>query len=92
MKVRSLISMLCALCMLLICTVGCYRASAPLEDDTLEQIDSGTDTTTSKPTPTPVAGPLTPNNSPLIMQLADLEIDEQSTYPTLAFRIFDFDD
>lgn len=91
MQLRHLTSLIVTLCLLL-CTVGCYRASPPLEDDTLEQVDSGTDTKTAKPTPTPVAGPLTPNNSPLIMQLADLEIEEQTTYPTLAFRIFDFDD
>jgi len=92
MQFREFIASIFALCIIL-CTAGCYRASPPLEDETLEQIDSATDTTTTaEPTPTPVAGPLTPNNSPLIMQLADLEIDEQSTYPTLAFRIFDFDD
>lgn len=91
MSVRVINSLLILLCAVL-CTTGCYRASPPLEDDPLEQPDAVTDTTQTKPTPTPVAGPATPNNSPLIMQLGDLEIDELSTYPTLAFRIFDFDD
>lgn len=75
---------------------GCFRASPPLEDDEsntpVEVIVDAQPTSTPEPSPTPVAAPDSPNNSPLIMQISNLSIDELTTYPTLSFRIFDFDD
>jgi len=83
-------------CLVVLVMTGCFRAAPPLEEDeteaTVEVIVDAQPTATPEPSPTPVAAPDSPNNSPLIMQISNLTIDELSTYPTLSFRIFDFDD
>ena len=89
--VQSRLKIVCAL-MFVLLLGACFRAAPPLEDDEPEFATETISSDPAAPTPTPVDAPNAPNNSPLIMQLSNLTIDELTTYPAMSFRIFDFDD
>jgi len=92
--------------LLSVCTLSCYRAAPPLEEDEVPSTISENPEIVSTPEPKPSPSPTKtstvsvfqtavstrPNNMPLIMQIGNQTANEYTQMETIGFRVFDFDD